>query len=215
MIRIIAEDEQPLILEGLRRHINKETDMRLVATTNHGSKLMDLVRKHRPDIAIVDFGLRTHDFDPVAAIRAVKDEFPDTKVFIYTHYNKPALVHALMRAGASSYVRKSDELSMEIVRGIRIVYQGGQFFSADILQVLNDHRYDIRLTEDEAAILLEMAKGRYVSRIAQRMGVSAYRMRRMVMILYDKLGVEKEKRTLEHFKLINKARQLGLLPDKV
>src|SRR6187551_1796670 len=76
MIRIIAIDDHPLILMALQNLINEQDDLKLVATANHGSKLIGLVREYQPNIAIVDLGMSGGHFDPISTIKNLKEQFP-------------------------------------------------------------------------------------------------------------------------------------------
>jgi len=214
MIHIVAVDDHPSILDGLESRIGKQEDMRLVGRTDHGSKLMDLVREHQPHIAIVDLGMSTGHFDPVASIRAVKKQYPNTKIMVLTNYDDRVWVHALVEAGVSGYMLKSDSFSREIAQVIRAMIQGGQYFSPQITPLLLKQKDQINLTDNEINILTLVGEGASTYAIAERLGLSEKRVRNLLVPLFKKLGIERSSGVTQRVAAVNKARQLGLLPDK-
>ncbi len=214
MIHIVAVDDHPLILIGLESLIGKHDDMRLVATSNHGSMLLDLVSECQPDIAIVDLGMKTGMFDPIFTICAVKKQFPNTKVLVLTNYDEGIWVRALVDVGISGYMLKSDDFSEEIVRAIRALHNGGQFFSPKITALLLNNKDQIKLTDSERSILLLLAEGEPTEVIADHLGLSEKRIRNLLVTIFDKLGIERSNGISQRIMAVNKARKLGLLPDK-
>ena len=214
MIDIVAVDDHPPILNGLKNQISRQKDMRLVGTAIHGSMLIDLVRKHQPDVAIVDLGMRTGTFNPVACTQVIKKEFPNTRVLILTNYDDAVWVYALLNAGVSGYMLKSDDFSEETPRAIRALYKGGEFFSPPIAALLHRKEEPIELTNREKFILSFLDKGELTYQIGDRLGISEKRVRNMLVTICDKLDVGRNSGLSPRIAAINKAYELGLLPGR-
>lgn len=214
MISIIAIDDHPLILKALENLISEHDDMQLVATANHGSKLLGLVRDYQPDIAIVDLGMSSGHFDPISSIKSLKELFPNVKVLVLTSYDDGLWVRALVDVGASGYMLKSDDFSLGIVQAIRALYNGGKFFSPQIAEKLIDNgEVQIELTQREESILLLLSDGKSTETIADTLGVSVKRIRNLLVTICDKLEIERGSDISLRFTAVNKARKLGLLPS--
>jgi DNA-binding NarL/FixJ family response regulator len=214
MIRIIAVDDHPLILKALENLISEHDDIQLVATANHGSKLIGLVRDHQPDIAIVDLGMSTGHFDPISTIKNLKEQFPKVKVLVLTSYDDGLWVRELVDVGASGYMLKSDDFSLGIVQAIRALYEGGKFFSPQIAEKLIDNdEVQIKLTQREKSVLLMLSDGKSTETIANSLGVSEKRIRNLLVTICDKLEIERNSGISLRIAAINKARKLGLLPS--
>jgi len=215
MIRIIAIDDHPLILMALQSLINQQDDLKLVATANHGSKLIGLVRDYRPDVAIVDLGMSTGDFDPISSLNNLKEQFPNVKILVLTSYDDGLWVRALVDVGVSGYMLKSDDFSLGIVQAIRAVSAGGKFFSPQIMEKLLDNNSEaqIKLTQREKSILLLLSQGKSTEVIANSLGVSEKRIRNLLVPIFDKLGVDSSSGSSMRIAAVNKARKLGLLPE--
>ena len=54
MIRVLAVDDHPLLRDGIAALIGSEEDMELVAEASNGREGIELFRKHRPDITLMD-----------------------------------------------------------------------------------------------------------------------------------------------------------------
>ena len=68
-IRVVVVDDQPLVRMGLRTLINSEDDLELVGEAEDGRAGLELVRRVRPDVVLMD--IRMPRLDGIAALRAV------------------------------------------------------------------------------------------------------------------------------------------------
>jgi two-component system response regulator DevR len=210
-IRVIAVDDHHLILRALSDLLKEHLDIQLVATSSKGSQLLKLVRDNKPDIAIVDIGMTTDNFDPISSVITLHDQFPNVKVLILTGYDDGLWVRELIKAGASGYMLKSDDFSLNIPQAIRALYQGHKFFSPGVADKLVDNDLD-KLTARELSVLNLLSQGLATEVIAKNLGVSEKRVRNVLVIICDKLGVDKADGISPRVVAINKARELGLIP---
>lgn len=214
MIRVVAVDDHPYILEMLEILLGKEPDIQLVGTADHGSKLTDLMQYH-PDIAILDIGMQTGEFKPVSYVRNFKQQYPQVKVLILSAYTNGVRLRALVKVGISGYMLKSDSLSMNIAGVIRRLYAGKSYFSRQIeAEVFKPDEDPIKVTDREITMIRLMAQGKTIKAMADCLGLSENRVQNLVTTIYDKFGIEKDGDVSPRFTLIKKARVLGLLlPD--
>src|SRR3972149_1254640 len=103
IIRVIAVDDHHLILKALSDLLKEQPDIDLVASSTLGSQLINLVREHNPDVAIVDIGMRADTFDPISSVRILHEQHPNVKVLILTGYDDGLWVRELVKTGASGY----------------------------------------------------------------------------------------------------------------
>jgi DNA-binding NarL/FixJ family response regulator len=212
-IRIIAVDDHPLILRALEEMLKEHQDLQLVATSTKGSELLKLVRKLEPDIAIVDIGMSTNSFEPISAVKNLHEQYPNVKVMILTGYDDGLWVHELVNAGASGYMLKSDDFSLNIPQAIRALHQGGKFFSPGVADKLVVNALD-KLTPRELSVLNLLSQGLSTDMIAKNLGVSEKRVRNVFVIICDKLAVDKADGVTLRVAAINKGRELGLIPKE-
>ena len=213
-IRIIAIDDHPLILKAITDLLKDHPDIQLVATSNKGSELLKLVHDKKPDVAIVDLGMSLDSFDPIYAVRTIHEQYPKVKVLILTGYDEGLWVRELVNAGASGYMLKSDDFSLNIPQAIRAVYQGGKFFSPGVTEKLLDNSLYGKLTGSEISVLNLLSQGLSTNAIANSLGVSEKRVRNLLVSICDKLVVDRTPGVSLRIAAINKARELGLIPKE-
>ncbi len=210
-IRVIAVDDHPLILKAITDLLIEHPDLELVATSNLGSQLLKLVRDYEPDIAIVDLGMGADSFDPITSVRTLHDQYPNVKVLILTGYDEGFWVRELVKAGASGYMLKSDDFSLNIPQAIRALNQGHKFFSPGVAEKYIGGDSE-KLTARELSVLNLLSQGFANEVIGKNLGVSEKRIRNMLVLICDKLAVDKGEGVSPRVAVINKARELGLLP---
>ena len=212
--RVIAVDDHYLILKALSDLLNEHPDIQLVASSNQGSQLLKLVREKNPDVAILDLGMTTESFDPISSVRLLHEQFPKVKVLILTGYDDGLWARELVKAGASGYILKSDDFSLNIPQAIRALHNGGKFFSPSITDKLLDDEPNDKLTDQELSVLNLLAQGLSTEAIAKNLGVSNKRVRNILVSVCDKLVVERTQGVSLRIAAINEARKLGLIPGE-
>ncbi|MDD5367590.1 MAG: response regulator transcription factor [Anaerolineaceae bacterium] len=210
-IRVIAVDDHHLILRALSDLLNEYSDIQLVATSNHGSQLLNLVKDHNPDIAIVDLGMSGDSFNPISSVRTLHEQFPNVKILVLTGYDDGLWVRELVKAGASGYMLKSDDFSLNIPQAIRALCMGRKFFSPGVADKFVEYDID-KLTPRELSVLHLLSQGLATDIIASNLGVTEKRVRNVLVIICDKLAVDKAEGFSPRVAAINKARELGLIP---
>jgi len=211
MIKVIAIDDHPLVLKMIAEEINKEGDMRIVGTANHGSKLNALVREKSPDIVILDLGMSEGAFEPISAVQQLLQEHPKVRVLILTGNDSPAYIRDLTNAGVRGYVLKFEDLSLELPRAVRTIYGGQCFYSPASTNILltESKLANSVLNDRELQVLRLVAEGHQNERISQIAGLSCKTVRNILSDIYSKLGIQGE--VNQRVAVVNKARQLDLL----
>ncbi len=103
-IRVLIADDHALILEGLAATIARQDDMEVVAKAVNGRDAVDLWKKHKPDIALLD--LRMPKLNGVGATREIRDADVAARVIVHTTFDTDEDIYQAVRAGAKSYLLK-------------------------------------------------------------------------------------------------------------
>ncbi len=123
-IRIVIADDHPLILKGLEDLFKTEKDFEVVARCSDGIEIMEAVRRHQPDILILDIRMPLNN--GLELIREMKKERLFTKVIILTAgFEERELLEAL-RLGVQGFVLKEMAPEM-LLRCVRKVQAGEQW----------------------------------------------------------------------------------------
>lgn len=213
-IRVIAIEDHPLMLKAILQELNAHPDIQVVGTASDGAELHQLVRKTSPDMVVLDLGMSTGEFEPVTAVKALRQTHPDVGVLVLTGYDDGVWVRELIGAGAQGYVLKSDDLSLSLPQGVRAVHAGGRFYSQAVTDKYFAHENAALLTGQELAVLKLGAQGLSNARIAEALGLSEKTVRNKFSTIYGKLNVEAGEGVNQRVAAINRARDLGLLPEE-
>ena len=121
MIRLLLADDQALVRGALSALLALEPDFEVVAEVGSGDAVLDAVRTHRPDVALLD--VEMPGLDGISAAAAVRAEFPDVRVLIVTTFGRPGFLRRALQAGASGFVVK-DTPAAELADAVRRVHAG-------------------------------------------------------------------------------------------
>jgi DNA-binding NarL/FixJ family response regulator len=122
MIRVMLADDHAILRDGLRRLIEEEPDMQVVAEAGDGDEAAARVLETRPDVTVLDLSMPgNHGVEGVDRIVRLA---PGTRVLVLTMHDEQAFADAALAAGASAYVVKDADAG-ELLAAIRTVHGGG------------------------------------------------------------------------------------------
>jgi DNA-binding NarL/FixJ family response regulator len=120
-ITVMIADDQRMVRSGLRVILDSEPGITVVAEAGDGAEAIDLVRRHRPAVALLD--IRMPVLDGLQAARKVLALSPGTRVLILTTFDADEYVYEALRAGASGFLLK-DAPADQLVTAVRCLAAG-------------------------------------------------------------------------------------------
>ena len=229
-VRYVVADAHPLFRVGLVRTLNGSSGLRLVGETADGREAVELCRRLRPDLVVMD--ARMPVMDGIAATRAIREESPLTKVLVVTAVEDPKYLSEALRAGAAGYVLKYAS-QQEVIDAVRSVLRGEHPLNQGLATRLLLHLMDKVPKEDlvalmkaglpgaptepalseamtprEADVLRLIAQGLGNQEIAQTLFVSLSTVKKHVGRVFAKLGVS------DRTQAAVKAIELGLVSEQ-
>jgi DNA-binding NarL/FixJ family response regulator len=172
--RLVLADDHRIFLDGLQRILQDKFDV--VATVRNGRELLATVKKHRPDVAVVDISMP--QLNGIEALRALKRLDVPTKTVLLTMHREVAFAAEAFQAGAAAYVLKDAEAD-ELIRAIEEVLAGRFYLTPMItketLKNFMDHEsvdHSPRLTPRQREVLQLVTQGRKLKEIAHEMNIS-------------------------------------------
>jgi DNA-binding NarL/FixJ family response regulator len=135
VIRVVIADDQQLVRAGFRVLLDAEDDVEVVGEAGDGAAALELVRRQRPDVVLMD--IRMPGVDGLEATRAITDdpELRDVKVLILTTFELDEYVFDALRAGAAGFLVKHTEPA-ELVRAVHVVAAGESLLSPSVTRRL-------------------------------------------------------------------------------
>jgi DNA-binding NarL/FixJ family response regulator len=183
-IRILLVDDHPLLRLGIAALAADESDMQFVAEASNGREAIELFRKHRPDVTLMD--LQMPEMNGIDAMTIIRDEFPGARFVVLTTYTGDVQVLRALKAGARAYLLKS-LLRKELLDTIRAVHAGQKRIPAEIAAQLADHAADDSLTTREIDVLRLIATGLANKIVADKLDITEETVKGHVKNILSKL----------------------------
>jgi DNA-binding NarL/FixJ family response regulator len=122
-IRVLIADDQPLLRASFGTLVDATPGMRVVGSASTGNEVLDLARRTRTDVVLMD--IRMPELDGLSATRLIcgDEHLTGVRVLILTTFEIDEYVFEALRSGASGFLGKSAEPA-DLLDAIRIVHRG-------------------------------------------------------------------------------------------
>jgi len=197
MIDLVICDDQEVVCQGLNAILSTADNLRVVGIANNGLEALDLIGKHKPDVALMD--LKMPIMNGIHATKEIKEKYPNTKVLVLTTYDADAWLFDAIRNGADGYLLK-DTSRETLINAILEVHEdktpldskvAGKLFHQLSRQALpGDTTLGQDLTKREKEILKFISHGMTNAEIAQNLFLSEGTVRNYVSRILEKLQVD-------------------------
>jgi len=184
-IRILTVDDHPMLREGIAALVASQSDMSLIGEASTGREALDLYRKLRPDLTLMD--LQMPDMNGIEATIAICSEFPGARIIVLTTFTGDVQVLRALKAGARAYLLKS-LLRKELLETIRAVHAGQKRIPPAVASELAEHAIDESLTLREIDVLRLIAGGNANKLIADQLSITEETVKGHVKNILSKLG---------------------------
>lgn len=186
MVRVLIADDHPILVEGLRRLIDANDDLEVVATANDADGAVGAALEHRPDVIVLDISVPGGGLQ---ALRRLGAATPDAKVVMLTMHTEDSNVQEAVRLGAWAHVPKRGA-DRDLLDAIRAAARGEAYLAPSAARVLlAEARTDrtVALSVREREVLAFTARGLTNREIGERLNVSVktvdtYRARAMTKL---------------------------------
>ncbi len=192
MIRLVVADDQAMVRDGFAAILGVEPDLEVVATASDGAEAVAAVRKHAPDVVVMD--VRMPGMDGIEATRILTRDSV-ARVLVLTTFDLDEYVFRAVAAGASGFLLK-DAPRGRLVEAVRQVDRGDILVDQTVTRRLvarfarvgtvGRGRLDL-LTDRERDVLAELARGRSNAEIAGALFVTEATVKTHVTAILRKL----------------------------
>ncbi|MUT93010.1 response regulator transcription factor [Streptomyces sp. Z38] len=197
-VRVVVCDDQMLVRTGLVTIIGAQPDMEVAGECADGRAAVDLARKERPDVVVMDVRMPVLDGIEATRLLAGSGVRDPVKVLVVTTFNLDEYVYEALRAGASGFLLK-DAPPDRLLHGIRTVASGAALLDPEVTrQLVGRYASRIRPSEDggdrevpltprELEVLRLIADGLSNSEIAAALVISQDTVKTFVSRILSKL----------------------------
>jgi DNA-binding NarL/FixJ family response regulator len=183
--RLLLVDDHMAIRVGLMTAASDAPDLEVVADVDNGPDALDAYRKYRPDVVVLD--LRLPGMSGLDILKALREEFKNARVLIFSNYATGEEIYRAMTAGATGFVLKEMPLD-RFLEAIRAVSQGDQYMPPEIAERMGK-RLLTHLSPREMEVVRLLAVGLSNKEIGVRLGVVEGTVKIHIGSIFNKLGV--------------------------
>ena len=130
MIRILLVDDQNIVWQGLQALFRNRPQLEMVGYATNGKDALQQVAIHRPDIVLID--IEMPQMNGIVATQKICQQFPQTRVIIFSSHEDPIYAIQSLQAGAKGYLLKQT-LFEDLEKAIELVHHGYSQIESKIL----------------------------------------------------------------------------------
>ena len=191
-VRVVVGDDHPMFRDGVIRALTSSGAIEVVAEAEDGATALELIKKHLPQVALLDYRMPGMDGAQVAA--AVRRDDLPTRVLLLSAHDESAIVYRALQEGAAGFLPKESTRS-ELVNAVLSCAKGRDVISPDLAaglagEIRRRNEPDVPvLSPREREVLKLIASGRSIPAIAKELYLAPSTVKTHVQRLYEKLGV--------------------------
>lgn len=179
-IRVTLIDDHVLVRQGFKRILEDEPDIAIVGEASNGLEGIELVRKLRPEVVVMDMNMP--EMNGIHAAMQILKFQPEAKILILSMYSDDHYVKNAFEAGVKGYILKN-AIETDLIRAIRAVAAGQGYLSPGLSDLViraiqrgsfaktDEDPYD-KLTQREKQVLQLIAQGKSNKEIAAILDLS-------------------------------------------
>ncbi|HPT09866.1 MAG TPA: response regulator transcription factor [Bacteroidales bacterium] len=132
LIKIIIVDDHQIIRDGLSNMIQEADDIILAGCASGYDEALQQIKISNPDLVITDLSMPGKS--GIQLIGKIHELYPHIKILVLSMYVTDDYIFNTLKEGAMGYLPKQDTTKSELLKAIRTVYKGHQYFSDSIAQ---------------------------------------------------------------------------------
>jgi len=198
-IRVVLADDHYLVREGVRRLLETEPDLEVVAACADLDSLLAAVETQKPDVVVTDIRMPPSGTDEgIQAAARLREEHPEVGVVVLSQYAQPSYALALLEGGTAgrAYLLKERVDDVEqLGAAVRTVAAGGSVIDAKVVEALVAAKARAEqspladLTRRERDVLQAMAEGKNNAAIAEALVLTERSVEKVIHSIFLKLGL--------------------------
>jgi len=213
-IQILLIEDNRLLRDGIALMLKKQQDMHVSATVGNGENILLLIKKMKPEIILLDLGLRSQN--SLQVVKLTRQNYPEVKIIVMDLIPLQNDVYEFVQAGVSGFILKDAGIA-DFYKTIRSVHQGakvlpphltGSLFSQIVEHAMKGNKPgavedSVRMTKREKQVIELISDGATNKEIAQKLHLSTYTVKSHVHNILEKLTLNTRIQIAKHAHYLN------------
>lgn len=196
MIKVMVVDDHYLVRTGIRRMLDDQPGISVIAEAESGEEALAIMRTCEPDLVLMD--VRMPGIGGLEATHKITRKYDGVRVIAVTVCEEEPFPSRLLKAGASGYLTKGADIE-EMVRAIKTVYLGQRYISPNVAQQMalrscdgyEANPFDV-LSSRELQVMTMIINGKKVHEISDRLSLSPKTINTYRYRIFDKLSISSD-----------------------
>ena len=207
MIKVMIADDHILIREGLKKILDREMDLEVVAEAQNAEEIFDHLKDNLCDVVILDISLP--DKNGLDVLKDIRAMYPKVNVLIQSMHPEDRFAIRALKAGALGYITKESAPS-ELVKAIRKVINGRKYVSEQLAEQLafsvgsntNKPNHE-KLSDREFQVFCMIGEGKTVQDISKTLSLSVSTINTYRVRIMEKMNMSSNLEII-HYSVQNK-----------
>ncbi len=196
MIKVLLVDDHGLVRHGIKKLLEDEQGIKVVAEAESGEEALKVARQIKPHVVLMDVNMP--GIGGLEATRKLARTIPGLKVLAVTAMSEDPFPSRLLQAGAAGFLTKGAD-AQEMVDAIKSVYSGQRYISPSIAQNMalkslneqDESPFDV-LSERELQVTIMICNKQKVSVIAEKLCLSSKTVNSYRYRIFEKLSINSD-----------------------
>lgn len=193
IIRVMIADDYEIIRQGIKRVLDFEEDLKVIAEAEDGRDVLNQVSTLKPDVLLLDMSMPYHD--GMTLLKEIKTQELPVKVIMLTVESGAETINKAIEYGADGYVVK-ESTTAEIVEAIHAVHDGNKYLDKSLMHLMfqkysgDESNVFSELSQRELEILYYVSKGFSNKDVAKTLFLSEKTIKNNLTRIFKKLDVK-------------------------
>lgn len=193
-INVMITDDHAMIREGIKRLLEFDGDIKVIAEAGDGEECLELLKEVNPDVLLLDINMPKKN--GIEVLEKIKEDKLPVKVLMLTVHNEVEYLVKAVDIGVNGYILKDSE-SAELKKAIESVVNGENYIQPSLIPMLNaklvsrdtDKDKIDQLTKRELEVLIKVANGMFNREIAISLNISERTVKNHISNIFKKIQV--------------------------